>query len=107
MEKKELLEFCRYYKGENINPFVNEDSNMLLLWHYEKSWIAHCLTENGSKTLVEYINEYTAVGLSTFEASDSIPLSYKAMLFNRYAKTYYSLISAVQSFKKFYLKYYK
>lgn len=74
------LSYCRYYHGERVNPFVGISQNKTMLWFYD--------------------------GLSDFCEGDGIPLSLKALLFNRYSKNAYSLRSAAKPFKIFYLKYY-
>ncbi len=107
MDKQDLLKFCRYYKGEKENPFEGKDQTKANLWSCEKFWTEHSITEKGRKSLAEYIDDYASVGLALFEIHDDIPASYKAMLFNRYAKTAYSLADAVEPFKKLYKEYYK
>ena len=52
------------------------------------------------------LEEYLFSGLSDFEKFDDIPITLKALLFNRYCKTAQSMLSAVEPFKKFYHKYY-
>lgn len=107
MNKKDLLQFCRYYKGEASNPYDGKDQNKAMLWDYERFWIEQNFSESGRKLLAEYLDEYASVGLSLFEMQDDTPATLKALLFNRYAKTAYSMADAVEPFKKFYQKYYK
>ncbi len=82
-----------------------------MLWMYEKDWIVLMLRElsdsNGQLILDSYLDEYSLAGLSQFEAQDSVPITLKALLFNRYAKQSYSIVSAVESFKQLYKEYYK
>lgn len=96
------LRYCKYYKGEDNNPFEGTDQNRAMLWFYEMYWIKTYKTED----FEEYLTVYSRVGLSQFEAQDSTPITLKALLFNRYAKTYYSILDAVEPFKDFYKKYY-
>ena len=107
MEKKDLLQFCRYYNGEKDNPFNSKEQNKSMLWDYERAWVDANFTDSGKSMLSEYIGDYASVGLTLFEIHDSIPASLKALLFNRYAKGAYTMIDAVESFKNFYQKYYK
>ena len=94
---------CRYYKGENDCPF--KDLNEEMLWFYEQSWVINKLKrENMFSSMLE---EYICSGLDSFEEFDGIPLTLKALLFNRYAIGCYSRADAVESFKEFYKKYYK
>lgn len=62
------------------------------------------MTNNTS--LAEYIGDFIGLGLGDFSNDDGIPLSLKALLFNRYAKSCFSMQSAVEDFKKFYKQYY-
>ena len=105
MKKKDLLKYCRYYKGEQKNPFEGIEQNKAMLCFYESCWLNIYFTR-GQDAFKEYISTYTRIGLITFEASDNIPVSYKALLFNRYAKSSYSMANAVEPFKEFYKKYY-
>ena len=102
MTKKELLQFCRYYKGEKANTYEGKDQDKALFWDYERVWIEANYTESGREMLSEYIGDYASVGLALFEMQDDTPASLKALLFNRYAKSFYSVYDAVESFKKFY-----
>ena len=104
MDKNELLKICRYYHGENKDPFRDNDRSML--WMYEKSWVMSCLKDKNDKTIRDYIDEYVTIGLATFRVLDGVPTSLKALLFNRYARMYQSLADASEPFKKFYEKYY-
>ena len=80
-----------------------------MLWMYEKDWLLSMLKGYNDRDkpsiLDSYLNEYSLAGLSQFEAQDSIPVTLKALLFNRYAKQSHSLISAAEGFKEFYKKY--
>lgn len=98
---EELLKFCRYYKGEGDSPF--KDQNKSMLWFYERVWVLDMLNNRLEGSL---IGEYMYAGLGNFKDNDDIPLSYKAFLFNRYAKDYYSMMDAVEPFKIFYIMYY-
>ena len=102
MDKKDLVKFCRYYKGEDDCPFKEQNKSML--WFYERAWIFDMLRD--SDNLSTSIDEYIRLGLGQFEQFDDIPLSLKALLFNRYARTCYSMAEAVEPFKKFYKEYY-
>lgn len=107
MNKKDLLQFCRYYKGEASNPYDGKDQDKAMLWDYERFWIEQNFSESGRNILADYLDEYASIGLSLFEMRDDTPATLKALLFNRYAKSAYSMADAVDGFKKFYQKYYK
>lgn len=102
MDKKELLKFCRYYKGEDDCHFKEQNKSML--WFYERAWVYEM--SNDSKDLYIYIEEYIRHGLRTFEMFNNIPLTLKALLFNRFARTFQSMAEAVEPFKTFYIEYY-
>ena len=105
MNKNELLKSCRYYKGEAENPFDGVDQNKAMLWFYEMGWVKNA--ERGiSPASSDAIDEYERCGLRSFHSNDGIPLSLKALLFNRYAKTAQSMLDAIEPFKAFYKKYY-
>lgn len=97
-----LLKSCRYYKGEDQNPFEGKDQNKSMLWFYESVWVNSCKSSVDDSI----IGEYVKYGLGDFEKHDNIPISLKALLFNRYAKSSFSMASAVEPFKAFYRKYY-
>lgn len=102
MGKTYLLTLCRYYKGEEHNPF--RDQNKSMLWSYERAWVYDML--NDSDSLSSAIDDYIRVGLGLFEQFDKIPLTLKALLFSRYARTSNSIAEAVEPFKRFYKEYY-
>lgn len=106
MNEKELLKLCRYYKGEENNPFDSVDQNKAMLWFYERAWFSAWLKKNGLG-FDEMIADYVGCGLASFESKDGIPITLKALLFNRYAQTAQSQRQAVEPFKSFFLKYYK
>ena len=99
---EQLLKYCRYYKGEEQPLF--EERNKVKLWYYERSWINDM--SNNRDRLSTVIEEYIQCGLGLFEQFDNTPLSLKAVLFNRYAQTNYSIRLSVEPFKKLYRKYY-
>lgn len=85
VNKKELLPFCRYYKGEEKNPF--KGGNDALFWDYERKWIEFTLEayEKGDSSILgTYINEYISAGLGQFEATDKAPATLKALLHDRF-----------------------
>lgn len=98
----ELIKYCRYYKGEEQNPYNDVDQDKAMLWMYEKCFVMHGPRYDYSI----YLSEYAVVGLTSFAKDDGVPIEYKALLFNRYVKTEYSLMDAAEPFKMFYLKYY-
>lgn len=101
---KDVLQQCRYYKGENSNPYDGKDQDKALLWFYESCWEQ---AQDKASAFAEYVSEYKNYGLEQFNASDNVPMSLKALLFNRYGRGCYSMADAVEGFKEFYNKHYK
>lgn len=110
MKRDKLIKYCRYYKGEERCPY---NGNEAMLWLYEKDWVnetSKIYRDDGyaeQSALSSHLSEYTAAGLSNFSAGDNIPITLKALLFDRYARGEYSKTDATESFKIFYAKYYK
>ena len=106
-KKQELMDFCRFcrlYKGEKENPYKGEQ-NKACLWSYERAWLLE-FAKPHSPLLMSYFSEYISVGPTCFSTDDNVPITLKALLFNRYARTQYSPYEAAESFKRFYNKYY-
>ena len=38
MKESDLLQYCRYYKGERKNPYEGKEQNKAMLWMYERAW---------------------------------------------------------------------
>lgn len=101
----ELLKHCRYYKGENEAPKEINNSGDGMLWFYEKLWVEredlHCAD---TRNLIEY----TRYGLGSFRQEDDVPITLKALLFNRHSHWGggYGPDEDMKSFKEWYFKYY-
>lgn len=100
MNRSDLIKQCRYYRGEDENPF-DEEQNKAMLWFYEKIWVAKMLAND--PYLEEITNEYRSQGLENFSEEDGTPISLKAILFNRYE---HWLEGGTDGFKRFYRKTY-
>ena len=92
-DREKLMELCRYYKGEKENPY-KEEQNKACIWSYERAWLLEFANPQ-SRLLMSYLRQYTAVGLTSFNTDDNVPITLKALLFNRYVRTRYSLYEAV------------
>ncbi|MDH6308104.1 hypothetical protein M2451_002623 [Dysgonomonas sp. PFB1-18] len=103
MDKQQLIQKCRYYKGEKENPFT-ENQNKNMFWFYESKWVEMSL--NSSDLFSSYIDEYNAAWLYDFERKDGTPQTLKALLFNRYTHLNGDY-SNPPEFKKWYLTTYK
>lgn len=112
MKESDLLQYCRYYKGERENPYEGKDQNKTMLWLYERTWVHDTMSVVDKGEVGEVagriLDEYTAVGLAEFENTDGVPITLKSLLFNRYAQgNMSSMMDSVEPFKKFYKRYYK
>ena len=102
MNKNSLLSICRYYG--RIKESKEPNVSMFILC--ERFWVesSEHLTEDNDP-LREMTIEYIRVGLRDFELTDQVPLSLKAILFNRYCQ--YQERVDVDGFRKFYKDEYK
>jgi len=104
-QHNDLIQVCRYFKGESEYPDAFKGSDASLIWFYEKRWLESVIEK--SKVLKLYLREYAMVGLTSFEAENMVPISLKALLFNRFAKEYNSMAGAVDDFKEWYHEVYE
>lgn len=100
-KKDALIYLCRYYKCENECPFKNEDKK--LFWACEKWWYEQTALSDdaGCYRISPFLDEYLQAGMSGFEMYDNIPITLKAVLFNRYCKLGDRV--DIEGFKKLYL----
>jgi hypothetical protein len=98
MEQRKLIAVCKYYKGEAACPGVIEKAGKSKEWFIEKYWV-----DKGGK--YEDNGEYEYADLLDFAKTDSVPLSLKKLLFNRYIQDI-SLETAVPGFKVYYREFY-
>jgi len=109
MTERELIALCRYYKGEEECPYEDRDKYVKdeeMWWFYEKCWVRFQQQAAYSDFAI-YVSEYISVGLEFFEMNDGVPISLKALLFNRWSKGSWSLAEGVPSFKRAYIDLYK
>lgn len=78
---KEMLAVCRYYKDDGKAP----EGDKLHLWDVERSWCQLQETEQGKQELGGMLDEYLSYGLREFENMDGVPITLKAILFNRFS----------------------
>ena len=102
MTRDELIKQCRYYKGEETNPFEGVDQDKTAFWSYEYIWV--------NKFKGDYIDEqmtqssylaFPPVAMANRGEFSSVPVSLQLMLFNRYVHWlggYQSLEDDVASF---------
>lgn len=91
MEKNnELLQFCRYYKGEDKCPFENED--LRLYWDLERVYVKNEGKIGGEKELYQAINGKTYSG---------IPYELLMVFFTSWAKGIYDIKANIANFYAF------
>lgn len=100
MKKEDLLKFCRYYHGENICK--STDIDVQTLFNIEKMWVDKMCAENSDFGTL--LDEYITFGLTSFCETDDVPVTLKALLFNRF--TQYNDRIDVDAFKAWYKRYY-
>lgn len=76
----ELIKHCRYYKGEEKNPFKDY---RFPLWTLEKAWIEEVIKDDTSVSLINYCNEFKTA-CPDLANDNIIPMSLKAIIHNRY-----------------------
>lgn len=78
MERKDYLQFCRYYNGEEEPP----KGVLASFWSYEKHWVKFSLAKD--IMLGGMLTQYLRAGYADFENMDGTPATLKAVLYNRY-----------------------
>lgn len=106
MDKQQLIEKCRYYKGESDNPFEGKSQNKALCWLYESKWVEMSLDTVGNELLADYVSDYNTAGLYDFEKKDGTPKTLKALLLNRYYQSDGSIPFNPVPFKVWYKEHY-
>lgn len=103
MNKQEdaLLKLCRYYKGDK--DCESTDKDIETLCNVERMWVERMKTEDSD--FDELLDEYITLGLTSFSETDDVPVTLKALLFNRF--TQYNDRIDVEAFKKWYKKHYE
>ena len=105
MNKKDLLKFCRYYKGnDNIKP---SDPDTQAFYRIEQMWVYLRVNkfDETSDIFSKVLSEYLLAGLREFEKYDDTPITLKALLFNRFIK--YNERVDIEGFKEWYYSYCK
>lgn len=92
-----MLQYCRFYKGESICPFVNTPQS--IFWQIEKDWIniPQSSQDVPPPVIVEAIKIYFDAGLACFGIDDDTPISLKAYMFLRIKGTAAPIDSLVVS----------
>lgn len=99
MNKKDLLKFCRYYKGQEDNPYKGKNEEWL--FKYERHWCELMMKDD--EIISDFVNDYINAGLAHFSETDNVPITLKAIMFNRYAQ--HNEMFTIDEFKDWYKNY--
>lgn len=85
MTKEDAIKQCKYYKGQKKCPANTQP----MFWNYERVWVEWTLESEDEKKLgaIELkgmLKRYKDVHLEHFQEDDGVPITLKALLFNRY-----------------------
>ncbi|MBN1180809.1 MAG: hypothetical protein JXB49_00880 [Bacteroidales bacterium] len=76
---------------------------MSTIWYYEQMWVEReDLRDKNDMNIRDYIN----IGLENFSKDDGVPISLKALLFNRYSHWTGGYGNDVEDFKEWYFNSY-
>lgn len=103
MKKADLLQFCRYYKGEKENPYEGKDQNKSMLWFYEQIWADMVSGNNPDSLLADYCL-YLKRDLPELVNNDHAPMSLTALLYDRYTHFGGGPEGFKSLFKEYYMK---
>lgn len=133
-KEQELIKQCRYYNAEEQNPFVleldkyevdkshlpppecmhteyqgisEEDLKKLQysvnFWEYERYWVEFQI--NNREHLKSIEKEYRQFVLPHFAIDDEVPVSLKALIFDRFAHWHSGYGNVIKDFKEWYSNY--
>lgn len=102
MEKDDLIKSCRYYDGKDT-PDENIQGDARILYDWEASWVRFQTNQGDKGILTSILEEYTSVGLGDLQPNDGVPITLKAVLFNRFGwHNSAPMEIIVQEFREFY-----
>ncbi len=107
LPREQLLKQCKYYKGEAVCPFTNEQE--AFFWMIEAKYVdAYSKQDSAFEPLVtEAMKTYLHYKLQDFEAKDGVPMPIKALILNRHLKYMEREDEeTINSFKQFYKQQY-
>ena len=98
--EKNIKDFCRYFNNEDSNPYQGKNADKAMFWLCEGFWYAHISKPDENDPLGDMLDEYLRAGLRTYEQYDNVPITLKAVLFNRFCQ--YNDRMDIKAFKEFY-----
>ncbi len=103
LERTELINICRYYKGEEENPY--KKGVPYYLWITEHEWVERAISDAKSETYSNessiILEEYRRAGLIDFEKDDDVWLGLKATLYRLLQHWSEGMVTS-EEWKKFY-----
>lgn len=103
MTKQELIKQCRYYNGDDKPSDSIVKAKKVLLFEYEQRW---CEDEKFRNERSPDVIEFIGVGLAKKTEKDNVPITLKALLFNRYKHWAGGYGSDEEDFLEWYSSYY-
>lgn len=103
---EDLIKLCRYYKGEKECPEKLNKEGYGTIWFYEQIWVQNPDFRDETDD-IDNINfyGYKHAGLIDFNVGDGVPVSLKALLFNRYCH-WSGYGDPIIGFKRWYFEFY-
>ncbi len=103
MKREDAISSCRYYKGEEKPP-VKLNDVQANVWKIESYWV-DMVTSEDDEVFRTILNQYLSANLRLFCRTDNVPITLKALLYNRYLQ-YNEGMGNNNEFKKWYEKNY-
>lgn len=83
--KQELLKQCCYYDGKDYNPYEGVEQNKAMLYFYESCWVNEMANSNGRLNwMMQEYYSYMRNAMPEMFNDNTMPFTYKALLFDRY-----------------------
>lgn len=101
-KKKYLIQECRYYNGEDEDPF-DEEPDASTAWRYEQWYVENYPKPDEKSHFKELVSYYCSI-FGDFESGDGTPVELKALFWNRYE---HWISCEPESFKEWYRRHYQ
>ncbi|MCF0187933.1 MAG: hypothetical protein HUK04_00340 [Bacteroidaceae bacterium] len=103
LDRAELLQCCRYFRGENESPFKSGIRHFL--WSVERDWMEREFADAKAETMSDesslFLETYRKAGLIDFEKADGVWLGLKASLY-RLLQHWNEGAASVEDWSRFY-----
>ena len=96
MTRDELIKLCRYYKGEDENPFKGIDKDSVWFWGMERAFV------DGGGILLPMHSDYERIGGKKY---NDIPYPILIVMFTSWGKFTYNLKESLPTFYELVDKY--